>query len=285
MPGDLEEWLKGGSLSHEGLTEFISGVHDKLDKGFSHEILDLRSVDGKSSYSFFADAVDSDAGCRILDLGCADGGLIPFLRFRSYTGLDVSAAEIDRAKMTYERRSDVSFFRSPVGQYKTEERFERIVAHLSLPLMVPLESLANNIGDWLAPGGRFVYNLPVAPAVPTEFHDVSLLIREFVKARYPGGLQLGDARPLDQKAMAGLFQTHANLDVSIVSEDYGFTVNISAQQAYETFTNKYLLQALPSPDRGELNQAIRAKINEIFAGRDTVPFSMNYRVFTCRFGQ
>jgi SAM-dependent methyltransferase len=62
------------------------------------------------------------SGCRILDLGCGTGSIVPYLRDVSYLGIDSSENHIGHVKSRFSGRAG---FRFEVGSIQSVEDFER----------------------------------------------------------------------------------------------------------------------------------------------------------------
>jgi SAM-dependent methyltransferase len=133
---------------------------------------------------FFARAQEALVeGARILDVGSGARPALPHeLRPRSctYVGLDVSAAELERAG---EGAYDETYVVDLTQRLETlEDRFDLIVSWQVLEHVKPLRAALENLRAYLRPGGLMVAQLSgrfsvyalVASAVPARLGEIAL---------------------------------------------------------------------------------------------------------------
>jgi cyclopropane fatty-acyl-phospholipid synthase-like methyltransferase len=104
-----------------------------------------------------SDHVRPQDGYRILDIGCGPGTALPYLRGYDYTGVDLSAEYIDRAR---KRFPNATFFCSSVNDFQVprNQSFDRALA---LGVVHHLDDdearrLFQTARDALKPGGKLV---------------------------------------------------------------------------------------------------------------------------------
>ena len=120
-------------------------------------------------------------GTTVLDLGCAKGELIYFLKENapsaSYVGVDYSQALIERAKKE-PRLSGVEFLQADVREINLERQFDVVIISSLLAIFDDPSVILDKIFKHLKPGGTaFIYE-------PFNPHDYDVVMR-FREARAP----------------------------------------------------------------------------------------------------
>ena len=97
----------------------------------------------------------SQAGERILDLGCGTGHLTSQLALAgaSVTGLDVSQSMIEQARKNY---TDLEFVKADAADFAFAEPFDAVFSNAALHWVKRAENVVVCLARALKPGGRFV---------------------------------------------------------------------------------------------------------------------------------
>jgi trans-aconitate methyltransferase len=114
-------------------------------------------------YRAVADAIETDSGGLLLDMGCGPGTLTPYLLPKvgpggTVLGIDVSDEMIERARALSEERRwlNVRFERSDARDFTPDRPVDIIVFCLSLTTMPEPTQCFTHAISWLKPGGQIV---------------------------------------------------------------------------------------------------------------------------------
>lgn len=184
-------------FSAEATEAFLREFHDRRPGRQSVQASAAPVADGRTSYQVLAAEV---AGARrVLDLGCADGGLLDALAAagaEELAGIDLSEAELAVAR----RRPSLSGADLRRGRAQelpfADGSFDAVGCHMALMLMHDVDRVAAEAARVLAPGGRFAAAVGGGP-VDGEAMDLFLtLARPHFRAAPPERSmpRLGDRR-------------------------------------------------------------------------------------------
>ncbi|WP_106186438.1 class I SAM-dependent methyltransferase [Umezawaea tangerina] len=136
--------------------DFLRAFHDSRPGEQSASVEASRTTTGRTSYEEFADLVP-DAR-RVLDLGCADGGLLEVLARRGadvLAGVDLSEAELGLAR----RRPALAGADLRLGRAQelpfADASFDAVFSHMAFMLMTDVEQVVAEVARVLEPGGAF----------------------------------------------------------------------------------------------------------------------------------
>lgn len=148
------------------------------------------------------------AGARVLDVGCGLGTLRQVLgEGGSYTGLDVSAEAVERAREAH-RGSKADFVRADIVSHETQTRYDAVVLNEVL-YYLPLEKVQDAVrkaAGMTAPGGVLVVSMhgnPKVPAVWQELDSLSPAVEE-LEVRDPAGGSSWTLRLYEPGSLAGV---------------------------------------------------------------------------------
>lgn len=194
-----------------------------------------RDVTHGSPYEWLARALPDRLG-HVLDVACGNAALQPALpSYSSYLGVDLSAAELDRAR---------DLGRGPVvrGDARAlpvpDQSIDTVLASMGLMLVRPLTQAVEEIARVLRPGGTVAVLLPSAR--PLRLGDLPGLLALSVPLRGPGAMpQRVSARRMGREmARVGL---HVE---TIQTHRFAFPLRAPADA-------QLAVRALDTPDRSE----------------------------------
>ena len=125
------------------------------------------------------------SGGSLLEIGCGEGFLLEQLdrsRYRHFTGIDISAVAIERARALEDDRT--VFVRAEAESYVPDRTFEVIVLNEVLEYFdEPLE-LVRRYEPFLAPGGHLVASMFAAPYTARSQRIWKMLERRYEVAAH-----------------------------------------------------------------------------------------------------
>jgi SAM-dependent methyltransferase len=145
---------------------YLRAYHDRRPGRQSAGTELVRLPDGRTTYEVTADLVAGPGARGVLDLGCADGGLLDVLAGRGaqrLAGIDLSERELSLAR----QRPALAHadLRQGLAQALpwADDAFDAVAAHMSLMLMTDLDQVIAEVARVLAPGGVLVATLGAGP--------------------------------------------------------------------------------------------------------------------------
>jgi cyclopropane-fatty-acyl-phospholipid synthase len=140
-------------------------------------------------------------GQKILELGCGWGSLSLWMA-RHYPESEITAVSNSNSQRRFieaeskrQGYANLRVITADMNDFRTDERFDRIVSLEMLEHMRNYRRLFRSIHDWLLPGGRFFMHIFCHRLVPYEFvvqDDSDWMSRYF----FSGGIMPSDALPL-----------------------------------------------------------------------------------------
>lgn len=125
---------------------------------------------------------------RVLDVGCGEGLIMPHIGPGiRYTGLDLSAAAIARAKEQYGDRGD--FIAADATTYKPDGQFDAIVFNESIYYMTDPANVIRGYQPFVADGGYLIISMYEQPTTMRAWREIGALgePRDRVTLKRPGG--------------------------------------------------------------------------------------------------
>jgi SAM-dependent methyltransferase len=222
--------------------DYLTGYH-RARPGITEAALNhARDVTHGSPYEWLARALPDRLG-HVLDVACGNAALQPALPgYATYLGVDLSAAELDRAR---------DLGRGPVvrGDARAlpvrDQSTDTVLASMGLMLVRPLTQAVAEIARVLRPGGTVAVLLPSAR--PLRLGDLPGLLALSVPLRGPGAMpQRVSARRMGREmARVGL---HVE---TIQTHRFAFPLRTPADA-------QLAVRALYTPDRSE-DQVVAAE--------------------------
>ncbi len=126
---------------------FFDGLAPKWDEWANDDLLFVRSLFGKTGLR---------EGDKALDVGCGTGvvsGLIHEMTGERVKGIDLSGEMIQRAKIKYQHRTEISFEKEDF--LSSKGAFDFVMVYNAYPHFVDVDAFLIALRDHLAPGGRF----------------------------------------------------------------------------------------------------------------------------------
>ena len=140
-------------------------------------------------------------GMKILELGCGWGSLTLWMASR-FPGCQVTAVSNSSPQREYIHRqarkrglNNLRVITSDMNEFKTSERFDRVISVEMFEHMRNYRELFRRINDWLHPGGKFFMHIFCHRSTPYAFEakDASdWMSRNF----FSGGIMPSDDLPL-----------------------------------------------------------------------------------------
>tara|TARA_Y100000310_G_scaffold339609_1_gene432802 strand:- start:605 stop:1207 length:603 start_codon:yes stop_codon:yes gene_type:complete len=109
---------------------------------------------------------------NILDLGCGTGinvDRIKDLKFKSYTGLDLTPAMLDQAKEKYSNLKNVSFMIQDISKRPIDKKYDLIISTWVLSLLDRPAETINQYYQQLNPQGKMLLVFLTRPAWYVHF--------------------------------------------------------------------------------------------------------------------
>ena len=254
----FEKLVGGDGQTPEDWKEHLLEAHRKAPSMSPAAFADCRSSGGQSSYDWLAEELPTDCDL-VLDLGCGDGFLIPFLQRKlsaatKIAGIDMSEAELRLA----EKRGlgkNVTLRRAEADATGlAAASVDAVLCHMAFMLMLPIESVVAEILRVLKPGGIFAAVVSGRPGSQELFakirgHVGDFFAREFPKMTTP---LTGDPRVQTE---SGLREVLAGFDTLTISSDT-FLARLSPQEVWDHIKNMYIIGSLPEPSRSRLEKTL-----------------------------
>lgn len=241
--------------------DHIQEVH-RLNPGFTAQsFAPLKDALGLNSYARLARLVPEGDGSRILDLACGDGDLTSQILTRlgsrgQVVGLDLSLAEIERAK-TRVQDSRASFIQARAEALPfPEQSFDLVLCHLALMLMNPVGPVVHEIGRMLKPGGSFAAVLP-APLDDDLLIALSRLCMEFIEEVRPGWQKsvIGDAGVGSEAGLAKVFTPELGFS-SLQMETHHFQMHTDREGIWRFLEGNYFVHLLSVKEKSQLQARV-----------------------------
>ena len=153
---------------------YLASSH-AMNPGITEDVLSRCASDGTSPYEWLTETVDP--ADRVLDLACGSGPAKPAV-FRQWTGLDLSAAELDRA---LSNGPDSLLLGDATAVPIRDQCVDTVTCSMALMLVQPLNQSLTEVHRVLEPGGRLLLLLPARR--PLHFVDQAAYARLFWVAR------------------------------------------------------------------------------------------------------
>lgn len=188
---------------------YLQAYHDRRPGRQSTGTELVRVADGRTTYEVTADIIVGSGARGVLDLGCADGGLLEVLAGRGMDGLagiDLSERELALASQR------PALAQAELRQGRAQSlpwaggAFDAVAAHMSLMLMADVDQVIAEVARVLRPGGVFVVVLGAGPLPDGGAARFLALAGKYLAAvpkhdRIP---RLGDRRARDREALEAL---------------------------------------------------------------------------------
>ncbi|MFF0739161.1 class I SAM-dependent methyltransferase [Streptomyces sp. NPDC004111] len=241
-------------------------------------------ADGRTGYQVLAAEV---AGARrVLDLGCADGGLLEVLAAagaRELAGIDLADQELALARLR-PALADADLRQGRAQELPfADDSFDAVVSHMALMLMHDVDRIAAEAARVLVAGGRLAVAVG-GGAVEGEAMSLFLtLARPYFDAASPERSvpRLGDGRARSREGLDELFGPAGFAPVSwdTVVLDMGGT----PEQVWDALTEAYYEMAALDRDQTARLRAEFLAAAESLRGADTrVPAGMRLNIATTR---
>lgn len=149
--------------------------------GITEDLLD-HAVDaaGRTPYDWLVQALPgSTAAPRVLDLACGSAPVASRLPGRTYVGVDLSAAELRRARTHRRTVAQADVTRLPVA----DGAVDAVVVSMAL-MLVPLDAALREVRRVLRPGGVLAATVPCTGPLPAA--DRVRWARLLLALRRPG---------------------------------------------------------------------------------------------------
>ena len=175
--------IEEGSSAEPDWPGYLAAFHAER-AGITEDVLEHACDDGgRTPYDWAADALreglSDDASARVLDLACGSAPMSLRLRGHDYLGMDLSVAELARARARALPVTAADAARLPLA----DASVDAVVMSMAL-MLVPLRPALAEIRRVLRPGGVFVATVPHNRPMPTG--DWLRYARLCVAMRHPG---------------------------------------------------------------------------------------------------
>jgi len=135
-----------------------------------------------------AESLDPVAGLNILDVGCGSGWLAAELHKAGAHVVGIDGAE-NLLALARDRYPEITFLQQDLslGLPEFESEFDRVVAHMVVMDIEPLDSLVRDVRRTLRPEGRFAFTMPhpcffnFASAIDPETREWSRRITRYLE--------------------------------------------------------------------------------------------------------
>lgn len=269
----------------EAFTEFMRSFHALHDGSFT----EARTTAGPTSYRLLADRVGAapEGGeLTVLDLGCGSGRLLEILADEGGPGLrlvgvDFVPEQIARAR---ERLGEAT-----VELHCAEARdlplapgsVDRVLIHMGLALMQPLEATLGEIDRVLRPGGRLAAVLDGTPAPDALDRVYAGMLWRRVTAERPEllGAHLVDARASEPERLAALVRAETAMTGAVEVLPFELLLQVTASEFVEFAEGDHLWKLLTESGAAALREDVRGLFPEGDARRVEVPIAMTLVVF------
>ena len=211
------------------------------------------TAEGKNSYATLAEFLPIPArDVDVLDLGCGDGHLIPYLLPRlgsgaRVTGIDISPEGLQLAR-AHNADPRVSFIQGRAQSLPLREKsINYVLSHMAFMLMSPIEPVVQEIRRVLRPRGIFA--AIVSGGTKTGvYREITRLTGLYVQAHLPQFMEArkGSSNVNSPEGLAQLFAR----DVSI--REFHLRYHVPPEGVIEYVKNMYYMPLLPESVRHEL---------------------------------
>lgn len=162
---------------------YVAAFHAER-AGITEDVLEhARDDRGRTPYDWAADALAAALGdraaARVLDLACGSAPMSSRLAGHDYVGMDLSAAELTRARARGLPVAVADAGRLPLA----DASVDAVVMSMAL-MLVPLRPALTEVRRVLRPGGAFVATVPHSRPMPAR--DWLRYGRLCVALRHPG---------------------------------------------------------------------------------------------------
>lgn len=252
---------------HTGFTERCAGQ--------------CRDAQGRTTYDWLVEAIDTESHRSVLDLGCGSGALLELCHARLPTstrlaGLDMSRDELALAAARLpEGRADLYEGRAQSLDHFASASVDVVLCHWALTLMDPVAPVLSEIARVLALGGRFAALVDGPMDSAPGYEAVHHLIYAHVQRELPayGRVDLGDPRvrraaDLVRLAEAAFPNATLSCEPNVV-----FLTGPSGEVAREAAGFFYATYVLSPPAMAEMLRELTWLL-ERQAGSKTVTFLM-----------
>jgi len=228
---------------------------------------------GASSYELLSCLADND---RVLDLGCGDGPLLSLLSKRSggntAVGLDLSPDEL-RTGLARSPSSLLVRARAEALPFASQS-FSLVLSHFAFHLMSNLETLVDELGRILIPGGRFATIIGGGPKVGDAFEVfLDLLVSgQRDDQKVPS---IGERQGRTNDGLRSLFADNPNFGEAISIEDFYIDFGGTFEETWTRLSTVYDLYYYSDDELMELRERFRSKLGDSAEAR--IPCTMAIR--------
>jgi SAM-dependent methyltransferase len=269
----------------EAFTEFMRSFHALHDGSFT----EARTTAGPTSYRLLADRVGAapEGGeLTVLDLGCGSGRLLEILADEGGPGLRLVGVDFVPEQIA---RARVRLGEAPVALHCAEARdlplasasVDRVLVHMGLALMQPLEATLSEIDRVLRPGGRLAAVLDGTPAPDALDRVYADMLWRRVTGERPEllGSHLVDARASETDRLSALVRGAIGMTGPVEAFAFELLLEVTASEFVEFAEGDHLWKLLTEKGAAELREEVRTLFPEGDARRVEVPIAMRLVVF------
>ncbi|WP_042390227.1 class I SAM-dependent methyltransferase, partial [Streptacidiphilus melanogenes] len=238
---------------------YLRAFHDKAPGRLVEGVNTRRVSDGRTSHEVLADRVGHVRS--VLDLGCADGGLLALFGARgveTLAGVDLSSRELEIAR----RRPELADARLHHGRAQelpfADHSFDAVVSHMALMLMADVEQVVAEAARVLVAGGVLAVAVGGGPVGGEAMELFLELATPYLMSTRTGERRprLGDPRSRTREGLDGLLapQGFAPADW----EPFSLSMSGSTEEVWRLMLDTYY-------DLTQLDEATLEQLHQEFA--------------------
>lgn len=266
--------------SIETFSDFLQRFH-ALHSGSFPEV---PTTLGPSSYGLLVEALGRPPPGRkltILDLGCGDGRLLELIAAKGLPGVELIGVDFVLEQIERSRRRlgkcNVTLLCEPAQKLSlSTSSVDRVLVHMSLAFMHPLEDTLHEIDRVLRPGGVLAMIADGTPATDSIDRIYSEMLWDAVTADRPeiATLELGGSGGAGSDLLISAIREQTSINDNLEVLPFDLLLNVSADEYLEFVEGDYLWKLLSADGAQRLREQIRRLFAERGERRMPVPVAM-----------
>lgn len=258
--------FRGETPNDQDWEEHLIAAHELAPSMTPLAFAGFRNLKGLNSYEVLASTFDSlpNNPLNVLDLGCGDGHLIGYFLPKlvsdsTVVGVDISEVELNAARASFPE-THISFLLAKAQSLPLKEASQDVVmSHMSLMLMTPIETVAQEVSRVLKPGGVFAAVMGNPRARQKFWGEVQGFVFAFIDHHFPlvKEAKLGDSRVYTSDGLNSIFTKTLGFSNDIESEDFELQIPGTPEGVWQVTKDMYLIGMLPNEQKVQLETDLK----------------------------
>lgn len=276
---------KGELPTHQDWEEHLIEAHASEPRMTPEAYSNYRTDDGKNSYELLAAKLPaSKENLTVVDLACGDGHLIPYLLPRlgpkaQVYGVDISQEGLDLARADI-NDSRVKFALSRAQSLPLESgSVDKILCHMAIMLMNPVEPVVDEIRRVLKPGGSFSAAVGSGAAIGL-YQEIRRLVGVFMQTHLPRYFEARQTR-INIGSEEGIKAAFSEgFDPQIELLEVQLRYHVPPEGIWTYLQNMYFIPMMPEHAQRELKDDLLSFARAHLDPSGRVLFYVPMRMFT-----